>query len=282
MKKWLQATAIVLMGSLLLTQTAWGASYTVQSGDSLWSIANHHKVKVNDLKQHNNLSGDLIYPGQVLLISPYQHYTVRTHTETLWTISKTFGVPLEAVVKANPALSNPNNIWPGLVIRIPLAEEKTDTTKPWIDGVFPYSSAIHYDYSDDYGDGRSWTEAGVMARKHEGVDIFAAIGTPILSATDGVIIRKGWSSMGGWRITIRSGNIAYYYAHLSGYSANIKLGDRVTKGQLIGYTGDSGYGPEGTTGQFVPHLHFGMYDLSNNSWVPMNPYPYLKNWESRS
>ena len=55
------------------------------------------------------------------------------------------------------------------------------------------------------------------------------------------------------------------------------------KGEVIGYVGDSGYGTEGTTGKFPPHLHFGIYVRENLlSWrrEAINPYPLLKVWEA--
>ena len=45
-----------------------GGSYTVVSGDSLWKIARKHNTSVERLMQANNLTGDLIRPGQVLVI----------------------------------------------------------------------------------------------------------------------------------------------------------------------------------------------------------------------
>lgn len=56
------------------------------------------------------------------------------------------------------------------------------------------------------------------------------------------------------------------------------------KGQVIGYVGDSGYGPEGTTGQFAPHLHLGIY-VRESTFSPkretINPYLFLKVWEKK-
>ena len=52
-------------------------------------------------------------------------------------------------------------------------------------------------------------------------------------------------------------------------------GDRVRAGELLGYMGDSGYGPEGTTGQFDVHLHFGIYLYQNGEEYSFNPYHLL-------
>ncbi len=62
--------------------------------------------------------------------------------------------------------------------------------------------------------------------------------------TDGVITNLGWLEQGGYRIGI-TGNSGtyYYYAHLDSYT-EIQKGDKVKAGELLGYMGDSGYGPE--------------------------------------
>lgn len=101
-------------------------------------------------------------------------------------------------------------------------------------------------------------------RKHEGIDLMAEPDKsgyfPVLSMTDGTIEQVGWLEKGGWRIGIRSiGGNYYYYAHFHSYIKDWKRGDPVKAGDLLGYMGDSGYGPEGTTGQFPVHLHLGIY-----------------------
>lgn len=77
---------------------------------------------------------------------------------------------------------------------------------------------------------------------------------PVVSMTDGVVTEKGWLEKGGWRIGITAPTGAYfYYAHLDSY-AELEKGDPVKAGDLLGYMGDSGYGEEGTTGEFPVHL----------------------------
>ena len=125
-------------------------------------------------------------------------------------------------------------------------------------------------------------------RKHEGIDLMAEPDKsgyfPVLSMTDGTIEQVGWLEKGGWRIGIRSinGNY-YYYAHLESYVGDWKEGDKVQAGDLLGYMGDSGYGPEGTTGQFPVHLHVGIYmPLGVEDELAINPYWMLKYLEEKN
>lgn len=122
-------------------------------------------------------------------------------------------------------------------------------------------------------------------RGHEGVDIMASKNKrgiyPVVSMTDGVITNLGWLEKGGYRvgITAKSGTY-YYYAHLESY-ANIKEGEEVRAGDLLGYMGDSGYGEEGTTGKFAVHLHVGIYCYQDGEEISLNPYYVLKALENK-
>ncbi len=125
-------------------------------------------------------------------------------------------------------------------------------------------------------------------RGHEGTDIMAGINKrgyyPVVSMTDGVVEKIGWLTKGGYRIGIRSplGGY-YYYAHLYCYADDIKAGDTVKAGQLLGYMGDSGYGSEGTVGQFAVHLHVGIYvNNEKGEEISINPYPVLKYFEEKT
>ncbi|MGE5654021.1 MAG: stalk domain-containing protein [Bacillota bacterium] len=145
--------------------------------------------------------------------------------------------------------------------------------------VFPFPRGARYDgLYDTFGAGRSWSPDGPVARSHEGTDIMSPKGTPIVAAADGVITNFGWNQLGGWRITYRvdGTDYSFYYAHLSRYAPGLGQGSRVRAGQLLGYVGDSGYGPEGTTGMFDPHLHFGIYD---GSFDAINAFPFLQFWQ---
>jgi murein DD-endopeptidase MepM/ murein hydrolase activator NlpD len=138
--------------------------------------------------------------------------------------------------------------------------------------VFPIASKYEVWYGDSWGAARG--DSG--ERSHAGIDLAVAYGTPIRSMGDGVIEALGWNTLGGWRIGVRDRDgLYYYYAHMSSFAPGMRVGTRVSAGQTIGYVGDSGYGPEGTTGVVSAHLHIGFYEGSPK--VSANPYALL-NW----
>ncbi len=88
------------------------------------------------------------------------------------------------------------------------------------------------------------------AKMHTGVDYSNRIGTPILSAGNGVIIKAAWDSGYGRRIEIQHANgYVTTYSHMSGFARSIQPGARVRQGTIIGYLGNTGL----STG---PHLHY--------------------------
>ena len=101
-------------------------TYTVASGDSLWSIANRFGVTVNDLKSANGLTSNLLSVGQVLIIptagsstpgSPtYNTYTVASG-DSLWSIANRFGTTVDTIKTLNNLTSNLLSI--GQVLQIP-------------------------------------------------------------------------------------------------------------------------------------------------------------------
>lgn len=144
---------------------------------------------------------------------------------------------------------------------------------------FPVPIHHNYSYRSTWGHRRGY--GGL--RIHEGTDIFASYGTPVLSTTYGVVELKGWNRFGGWRIGIRDiNNIYHYYAHLNSYAENIEVGTIVEPGDMLGTVGSSGYGPPGTMGKFPPHLHYGMYKDNGTTEWSFDPYPYLRKWERQS
>jgi peptidoglycan LD-endopeptidase LytH len=91
-------------------------------------------------------------------------------------------------------------------------------------------------------------------RRHEGVDIFAKRGTPVLSASSGVVTRVGEGGLGGRVVWVwdPARSLLLYYAHLQ--EQLVSTGTRVRAGEPIGTVGNTGNAR--TT---PPHLHFGIY-----------------------
>jgi len=113
----------------------------------------------------------------------------------------------------------------------------------------------------------TWHAARGTDRIHEGQDIFAPKGTPILSATRGLVYKIGENNLGGQTVSVMgAGGRVYYYAHLDAYAENLAEGDYVTPRTVLGYVGTTG-NAQGTP----PHLHFGIYTSSG----PIDPLPLL-------
>lgn len=119
-------------------------------------------------------------------------------------------------------------------------------------------------------------------RSHEGTDIFGKSDIsgyyPVISMTDGIVEKIGWLPLGGYRIGVRSpGGGYFYYAHLSDYMEEFQVGDAVQAGDILGFMGNTGYGPPGTRGKFPVHLHLGIYiSVPGEEELSVNPYWVLK------
>jgi len=115
-------------------------------------------------------------------------------------------------------------------------------------------------------------------RGHQGQDVFAACGTPMVAARGGIVKFKQYHSRAGYYLVIDGERTAidYAYMHLR-TAALVNKGDRVKTGQLIGYVGDTG----DASGC---HLHFEMW--SGPGWYsggsPFDPLPDLLSWDKSS
>jgi len=113
----------------------------------------------------------------------------------------------------------------------------------------------------------TWGGARSEGRKHEGIDIFAKRGTPVLSSTEGVVLRVGTNRLGGQVVWVLGpGGQRHYYAHLQRYG-DVHAGMRVDAGKVLGYVGNTG-----NAATTPPHLHYGIYEAGG----AINPYPFLR------
>ena len=124
--------------------------------------------------------------------------------------------------------------------------------------MIPVAGVRPAELSDSYGAPRSG------GRTHEGIDIFAPEGTPVLAAAAGVIVGRDSSALGGLALYQRDldERTIYFYGHLQRYRAGLKEGDLVRQGDVVAYVGQTGNVPPGT-----PHLHFSVYTVTDpNRW----------------
>lgn len=113
----------------------------------------------------------------------------------------------------------------------------------------------------------SWGYARSGGRKHKGVDMMSPRNTPLVAVVDGRI-KLSSNSLGGWTAHLYADNgTVYYYAHLEGHATNLTSGQRVAKGTVVGYVGNSGNARYTST-----HVHF---EIRPNGKA-VNPYPTVR------
>lgn len=114
----------------------------------------------------------------------------------------------------------------------------------------------------------TWGAPRGRDRRHQGVDIFAPRGTPVLSATRGVVVAVRDQGLGGRQVwVVGPGRERHYYAHLDAWAPRLTRGDLVRVGTRLGTVGTTG-NARGTP----PHLHYGIYGADG----ALDPLPRLR------
>ena len=146
-------------------------------------------------------------------------------------------------------------------LRHPVFLARLVTSRPPSEVTIPVAGVLKRNILDTWGAPRSG------GRPHKGVDIFARRGTPVLSATEGIVSRVGTNRLGGQVINVLGpGRQLHYYAHLDRYGS-FGPGVIVIAGDTLGYVGNTGNARD-----TPPHLHYGIYDSERGA---VNPWPML-------
>ncbi len=189
--------------------------------------------------------------------------------ETLYRIAKTYGVDLLDVMEVND-ISDPRTLHPGMEVFIPGATRALDVPPP-PPGAVPEPEPPAPRPAPARAGGLRWPVRGVLysrfgirqGQRHDGIDIAAPEGTPIVAAAGGTVAYAGRQAGYGAIVILKhDGGLVTLYAHAS--TLLVKEGERVEGGMPIARVGQSGR----TSG---PHLHFEVRDGTR----PRNPLFYL-------
>ncbi len=228
--------------------------YHVQKGDSLSRIGQKFGISVNTIKWSNDLaSQDTIKTGDTLSIPPVTGvvYNVRKG-DTVYSVAKKFKADTQSIADFPfNYLDSSFALKTGQKLYVPGGVKVEDQVVP-IAGAYSQSSGP-IDYSAAGSGILGWPVVTRTINQyftwwHPAVDLGAPYGSPVFAAGPGRVVDAEKTGAGfGWFIFVDQGNgYIIAYAHLSDIKVNI--GQNVTKGQLIGAVGCSGF----CTG---PHLH---------------------------
>lgn len=230
-------------------------NYTVQPGDTIYSIADSYKISINTLLWANSLtSSSIVKVGQNLVILPVDGvlYAVRSG-DTISGIAQTYKAQSQSIISYNNLVSQ-DDIYIGDILIVPggvMPKKATPVAKP---AQIPMASN-YFIFP---------TQGTITQGLHyyNAIDIANKCGTPVYAAAAGTVQRAvgngGWNSGMGNHITILHGNgTVTYYGHLS--SVLVKPGDKVNVGDRIGLIGNTGK-VIGVTGC---HLHFQVVGAKN-------------------
>jgi len=245
--------------------------YTIQPGDSLYSIGNQFKVSIDALKYINGLTDSSILSiGQELTVPPVSGLIHKVESgDTINSIALKYDVPAQAIADFNYLLDT-SKLAIGTELVIP-GGKVPEAPPPFV--YIPLSSFGAAGTVKPNKDFCVWpTTVRIITQYfmwyHNGVDIAVSSKSgmpPILACSKGKVIRAGWDPFGlGLHVRIDHGNgFLTIYGHMS--RLDVSYGDSVKAGEQLGLMGSTG----NSTG---PHVHF-MVDYNG---VPQNPLNFTQ------
>jgi murein DD-endopeptidase MepM/ murein hydrolase activator NlpD len=240
-------------------------TYKAVKGDTLSTIADKFGISADSIRWENDLTSDDIAIGQELKIPPVTGIVHKVmEGETVQSIAKKYKTDAQKIVNF------PFNDFADLET----FALNVGQTLIVPDGVQPQAPAIAF-YAPSYantpmGTGRLlWPTSGMITQYpiwyHMAFDIANPAAPGIMAADNGVVVYTGWDryGYGNHVIVDHGGGLSTLYGHMTEYY--VKVGDRVSRGQVIGKMGSTGR----STGT---HLHF----ETRVNGVPVNPSQFFK------
>lgn len=256
--------------------------YTVQAGDTLWSISRMFDTSVDDILSINSGLTEDIGIGDTITVKSYVPVVkvttrqIKEYTQALPYDTQVVengdmyrgkseitreGEDGEAAVVANIIKENGQEVARDILeqttLKEPVTQIKQVGTKepPKGYGTGKFIAPVYGTITSRFGNRRSGY--------HKGLDIANSYGTPIRAADNGIVITAGWEGLFGKLVKINHQNgYITYYGHNS--SIAVSVGEVVQKGDIIAYMGSTG----NSTGN---HCHFEMY----KNGVLQNPENYI-------
>jgi murein DD-endopeptidase MepM/ murein hydrolase activator NlpD len=207
---------------------------------------------------------------QIELARPLDPFVMATWTESALTAGGVRTVLWDGRVLGKPVTDGRYEFR----VRIVGAGARSAQAEPTVVEPFTYLSfRFPVDGRHNYGQSAARFGSGRSGRGHQGQDVFARCGTPIVAARGGVVIdRKRHSLAGNYVVIDTDGADDHMYAHMR-KPALVKKGARVGTGELIGYVGDTGDAAG-------CHLHFEAWPSGYQKGSPIDPRPLLKAWDA--
>lgn len=134
-------------------------------------------------------------------------------------------------------------------------------------GKFSWPVPATKEVSSDYG----WRRLNGEMEFHSGIDVAADLGDPIHASADGVVLYAGPArGFGNWIVIRHERGLMTVYGHMYPSGVNVKPGQTVRKGELIGRVGAAGQ-------SFGPHLHFAVATgMKDGVMLTVNPWNFLE------
>ncbi len=255
---------------------------TIKAGDTLWALAREHNASVDNLRSVNNLTSDVLRPGDNLVI-PNRFATSSVDQggasppiiivqpgDTLWDIARDHKTTISALMSTNNLSSQTIRVGQSLTV-VPGAEliRATTAPSPTPQPEASISAAMVWPVLGQITSRFGYRRLNIGGSNfHTGLDLDGNTGDPIRAATSGTVSFSGWRGGYGQLVIVKNGDSEYYYAHAS--ELLVSVGDYVSTGQVIAKVG--------TTGRVTgPHLHFEI----RVDGTPIDPLPILEQQASR-